>query len=168
MDISIRPYTPEDLTACRGLWRELTRRHREIYEDSSIGGEDPGPAFDDHIARSDLAGIRLAEHGGAVVGMHGLLVDGDHGEIEPVVVTERQRSRGIGRMLLENGVSEARARSVRYLSIRPVARNVEAIELFHEAGFRALGHLDMFIDLADDSSRSWKRGIVVHGQQFTY
>jgi hypothetical protein len=71
-------------------------------------------------------------------------------------------------MLLENGVSEARARSVRYLSIRPVARNVEAIELFHEAGFQALGHLDMFIDLADDSRRSWRRGIVVHGRQFTY
>jgi hypothetical protein len=48
-DITIRPYGDSDLEPCRTLWAELTRRHREIYGDPSIGGDDPGAYFDDHL-----------------------------------------------------------------------------------------------------------------------
>ncbi|MEX1254955.1 MAG: GNAT family N-acetyltransferase [Dehalococcoidia bacterium] len=166
-DLSIRPYEPRDLEACRGLWRELTQRHRDIYEDQTIGGDDPGPYFDTYIERSDLAGAWVVEVEGAVAGLTGLLVNDDEAEVEPVVVTAALRSRGIGRRLLERMIEEARSRSIRFLSIRPVARNVEAIALFHEAGFRTLGHLDMFMHLGNDE-REFKQGVTVHGRDFSY
>jgi GNAT superfamily N-acetyltransferase len=167
LDLSIRPYDPSDLDACRSLWRELTERHREIYDDPTIGGSDPGIYFDStYLARADLAGVWVAELDGQVVGLHGLLIDGDHGEIEPIVVTAERRSRGIGRRLLGHAVEQARARRVRLLSIRPVARNVEAMRLFHRAGFRLLGHIDMFMDLSGE--RAFKGDVSIHGLDFRH
>lgn len=171
MNVSIRPYESSDLGACRSLWRELTQRHRDIYDDQSIGGDDPGPYFDaTYLKRADLAAVWVAEHDGVVVALTGLCldVDGDDGEVEPVVVTERLRSQGIGRQLLDHVIGEARARGVRHLSIRPVARNVEALQLFHEAGFRILGHIDMFMDLSPEAGREWKTGVKVHGREFGF
>jgi hypothetical protein len=46
MDINIREYRDTDYESCRGLWVELTGRHREIYGDPAIGGDDPGRGFD--------------------------------------------------------------------------------------------------------------------------
>ena len=37
----IRGYESADLERCRSLWVEVVERHREIYEDPSIGGENP-------------------------------------------------------------------------------------------------------------------------------
>jgi GNAT superfamily N-acetyltransferase len=167
-DISIRPYRVDDLETCRGLWRELTQRHRDIYEDQTIGGDDPGLEVDEHLRHPHLAGVWLAERDATVLGLAGLLVEGDGGEVEPIVVTAAARSQGIGRMLLAHAIEEARGRGVRFLSIRPVARNIEAIELFHETGFRTLGHLDMFMDLANTPPRNWRPGITVHGREFSF
>ena len=44
--ISIRAYEARDLGACRDLWRELTQRNRDIYDDQAIGGDDPGSYFE--------------------------------------------------------------------------------------------------------------------------
>jgi GNAT superfamily N-acetyltransferase len=169
VNISIRPYEPPDLEACRSLWRELTQRHRDIYDDQSIGGDDPGPYFDQtYLNRPDLAAVWVGAHDDDVVALTGLCIDGDEGEVEPLVVSSRLRSQGIGHQLLEHVIAEARMRGIRHLSIRPVARNIEALQLFHEAGFRSLGHLDMFMDLSNDAHRSWKAGIRVHDRDFTY
>ena len=48
-NVGIREYASADYSACRMLWVELTEHHRRIYEDPSIGGDDPGGAFDDVI-----------------------------------------------------------------------------------------------------------------------
>jgi GNAT superfamily N-acetyltransferase len=168
-DITIRAYAPADLDACRGLWRELTQRHRDIYDDQTIGGEDPGPYFDEtHLRDPRRCATWLAELDGAVVGMYSLLhVEGeDEAEIDPVVVRTELRSQGIGTKLLAHGIAEARSRGARTLSIRPVARNVEAIELYHEVGFRLLGHLDMFMELTP--GRPWTPGVTIHGKEFRY
>lgn len=164
---SIRPYASTDLEACRGLWRELTQRHRDLYDDPEIGGNDPGVWFDEHLQHPHLAGIWVAESQGTVVGFCGLLVQGQEAEVEPVVVTAAQRSRGVGRRLLHEMVSEARARDIRYLWIRPVARNVEALRLFHDAGFRVLGRVDMLMDLFPEAPRR-RPGISIHGRDFEY
>ena len=71
-------------------------------------------------------------------------------------------------MLIEQLKAEAGARGVEYLSIRPVARNVEAIKCFHRAGFSLLGHIDMFLDLTKQSDEAWKDGIEIHGHAFRY
>ena len=60
MEIEIREYRPTDLSAGRDLWRQLTQRHRDIYDDQSIGGDDPGLQFDDYLATDELAGPWVA------------------------------------------------------------------------------------------------------------
>ncbi len=167
--VSIRSYEPRDLDACRALWRELTQRHRDIYDDQTIGGDDPGPYFDTHyLTRADLAAVWVAERDGEVIGLTGLLRSGDDGEVEPLVVSAPSRPQGIGSQLIAHVIAEAKALGLRHLSIRPVARNVDALRLFHREGFRALGHLDMFMDLSDDSSRRWKTGVSIHDKDFRY
>ena len=144
---AIRPFEPTDLDACRRLWEVLTERHRLIYDDPSIGGDNVGLFFDAHLARVGSENIWVAEEDGVVVGMSGLIVGDGEAEIEPVVVDEAHRSRGIGSLLLKEGVARARALGVQYLNIAPVARNRRAIEMFVRAGFGIIGHVQLFIEL---------------------
>jgi GNAT superfamily N-acetyltransferase len=168
-DVAIRPYAPSDLLACRDLWRELTQRHRDIYDDPTIGGDDPGRHFDEHHLKDErLAGTWVAERGGAVVGLCSLLVSGDEGEVDPVVVQTDVRSQGIGTLLIGRAVEEARERGVRLLSIRPVARNIEAMALYHRLGFRNLGQIDMVMEVSGPSRVAWQPGVTIHQNDFSY
>ena len=65
-------------------------------------------------------------------------------------------------------VEEARRRGVRSLSIKPVARNIEAMALYHDVGFRTLGHIDMFMDLQEGMDRDWRHSIELHGLDYRY
>ena len=168
MNILIREYRDQDFDNCRELWCELTQRHRDIYFDQSIGGNDPGAAFDEYLKKTDLAGIWVAEQESLVVGMAGLLIDGNEAEIEPIVVRSDHRSRGVGGLLLERLKIEAKTRGAGYLSIKPVARNLEAIHCFYRAGFSLLGHVDMFMELSGENGQQWKDSVVIHGNTFRY
>ena len=150
----IRPYAEDDLLACRALWRELTQHHRDLYGDQSIGGPTPELEFDAHIRREDLVGFWLAEEDRRVVGMTGLLLNGDEAQIEPIVVTSERRSRGIGDALLRHARNEAIARNAHFLSLMPVARNTRAIRKFIAAGFNIAGQIDLFEDLRP-GERTW-------------
>jgi GNAT superfamily N-acetyltransferase len=168
MNFTIRDYTTSDYRACRNLWVELTEHHRRIYGDPSIGGDDPGAGFDDYLATPTRIMSWVAESGGDVVGLTGLFDHEVSGEVEPVVVTEGCRDRGIGRALIDQVVSEATRRGYEYLAIRPVARNVAAIERFHQAGFRTLGgHVDLTMDLKA-RRHGWLEGVNLHGLDFRY
>jgi GNAT superfamily N-acetyltransferase len=139
-----------------------------IYGDPTIGGDDPGRSFDTYLATPERTATWVAVIDGAVVGLTGLFDHGDSGEIEPVVVTEAQRGRGIGRVLIDHVIGEARARGYTYLAIRPVARNRAAIATFHAAGFRTLGgHVDLTIDLAPRTHR-WLQGGRLHDLELDY
>lgn len=168
MNVAIREYQDRDLEGCKHLWRELTQRHRDIYLDQSIGGDDPGIYFEQYLQKTELARLCVAERDLIVVGMAGLLIDKDGAEIEPIIIHSDFRSQGVGTLLIERLKTEAKERGVDYLSIRPVARNVEAIQCFHRAGFSLLGHIDMFIDLTEESDEGWKDGITIHGHAFRY
>ena len=163
--ILIREYEPGDLQACRLLWRELTERHRQIYSDDSIGGSDPGKYFDSHLAKAGAERLIVAEVNSQVVGLAGLLQEGEEAELEPLVVSESLRSSGIGRKLVEAAVGEAKKLGVTSLSVRPVARNIDAIRFFRDCGFGNLGHVEMFMDF---SERKWVRGIQLHGIELSY
>jgi GNAT superfamily N-acetyltransferase len=164
----IRDYSESDYPRCRSLWAELTEYHRRIYGDSSIGGDDPGAGFDGYLTTPQLAGFWVAELRGEIVGMTGLFDRGSNGEVEPVVVTEGARDKGIGHLLINRAVDEALARGYEYLAIRPVARNVAAIRQFHAAGFRTLGgHIDLTMDLAP-RRHEWATGATLHGLDFKY
>jgi GNAT superfamily N-acetyltransferase len=164
----VRDYVEGDYGACRALWAELTEHHRRIYGDPSIGGDDPGAGFDTYLAAPQRIGSWVAESHGSVVGLTGLLDRGPSGEVEPVVVTEAARDRGIGRQLISRVVEQAIDRGYEYLAIRPVVRNVAAVRRFHAAGFRTLGgHIDLTMDLAP-RRHEWLQGASLNGVDFDY
>lgn len=167
-EVVVRDYAAGDYGAGRSLWAELTEYHRSIYGDPSIGGDDPGAGFDDYLAEPHRIGSWVAESRGLVIGLTGLFDWGPSAEVEPVVVAESARHRGVGRLLIDRVVEESRGRGYEYLAIRPVARNVAAIRRFHAAGFTALGgHVDLTMDLAP-RRHQWLPGASLHGLDFDY
>ena len=89
----------------------------------------------------------------------------DEIQIEPLVVSRCHRGRGVGSALVGIALNEARASGVKYLSVRPVARNSEAIGFFSRRGFGNVGHVELFVDL---SGKEWRRGLELHGIQFRH
>lgn len=77
--VVVRDYVSADYSACRMLWVdrmlwvELTEHHRRIYEDPSVGGDDPGSAFD-YLAEPERVASWVADLDGWHEGerLHGL------------------------------------------------------------------------------------------------
>jgi GNAT superfamily N-acetyltransferase len=172
-EITVRPYQPGDLAACRALWVELTQAHRDLYGDPVIGGADPGRFFDRHLELVDPQRLWVAVGADQVVGLVGLIVssrttEGREAEVEPVVVATAYRGWGVGQALLARVVAEAQALGVRYLSVKPVARNREAIRFYYDAGFCLLGEIEMFMDLQPPATETWRSGLELFGCKMRY
>jgi GNAT superfamily N-acetyltransferase len=168
MSASTREYRPSDLERCRELWRSLTQRHRDIYEDPTLGGADPGFEFDEHLKHPELHRLWVAELEGQVRGFCGLLIRGEESELEPIVVDPSFRSRGVGALLAQQAISASRGLGVKYVNVRPVARNLEAIRFFHREGFRLLGRFELSIALEGATPFGSTRTTEVHGLEFDY
>jgi GNAT superfamily N-acetyltransferase len=179
--VTIRPYRPLDHRACRELWAELAEAHREIYDDPTLGGPDPGAGFEEYLTRLDLAGMWVAEHAEeGVVGLVGLVLGGatvggalaptgsvTPGEVEPIVVAEHLRGRGVGRALLEYLAVQARRRGLRQLSINPASRNVEAIRCLRAAGYDTLASVTLTLPLVPER-RPVEEPVDLFGLTFSY
>lgn len=163
---TIRHYKSEDLESCRTLWEELTEWHRRIYQSPGIGGPDPGRQFDTHLNRAGTEHVWVAEVGGRVVGLVGLIPGEGEAELEPLVVSEPYRGLGIGRQLAETVIEAARGDGVHQLKVRPVARNEPAIRIFHELGFDILGQIELFMDFGPADHQVWRRGERMAGRDF--
>ena len=168
MEISIREYQESDYESCRELWVELTQYHRDIYQTEDIGGSDPGRGFDDYLENKNRQGPWVAVPQEKIVGMTGLLVSGIEAEIEPVVVSASYRGKGVGQKLLRHAIGEAKNRGIKFLSIKPVARNTRAISLFNSLGFGTIGQIELFQELQETTERHWKSGIRIHENKFKY
>ncbi len=176
MNITIRDYDTQDYDVCRSLWVELTQHHRDIYEDPSIGGNDPGRGFDRYLENPQRQGTWVAEHDGQVVALAGLLTHshteegraGIQGEVDPVVVSLPYRDKGIGTRLVEHVVEQARETGVHFLSIQPAARNERAISLYVRLGFNVLGEITLLQDLSSSYDKKWKPGIKVLDNELRY
>lgn len=168
LTITIRPYTPADLEPCRALWTALTDHHRTLYGDPTIGGAQPGLYFDAHLEHVGAKRLWVADADGTVCGLVGLIVRGEEADIEPIVVSFAHRGRGIGQQLLARARQEAEALQVRFLGVKPVARNVEAMAFFYKAGFQLLGQVELFMDLSFSAERTWEDGVTIHGHTFKY
>jgi GNAT superfamily N-acetyltransferase len=162
---AVRKYREADKEQCRSLWRELTEWHREIYQDSTIGGEHPEDHFDKHLAKIGADHLWIAVHDSRVVGLVGLILDGNEAQIEPLIVSKNYRSKGIGKRLVATAISEARKNGLKLLSVKPVARNEKAIHFLHTQGFRNIGHIELFLDF---SNHAWKSGVDIHGRKFNF
>jgi GNAT superfamily N-acetyltransferase len=164
----IRPYRPTDHSAGRSLWVELTEEQRELYDDPTIGGADPGAAFEEYLTRLDLSGVWVADDGDeGVVGLAGLVLNGRAGEVEPVVVSRPRRNEGIGKALLAHVAEEARKRGMLSLTIAPSSRNEAAIRCFHAAGYDVLSAVELSLDLGR-ATRDWQDGPTLQGLKFRY
>lgn len=161
----VRRYVAADLGACRSLWVELTETHRRLYDSPGIGGSNPGLQFDEHLARVGADNLWVAEVEGRVVGLTGMIRGEGEAELEPLVVTEALRGRGIGTRLAEAVLAAARAAGLRSLSVRPVARNAAALQFFHARGFRALGYVELLMDLRS-GPRPWREGESLAARRF--
>lgn len=145
------------------MWTQLTEWHREIYDDPTIGGEHPEHHFDKHLETVGAGQLWVAEQSSRVIGLTGLILRGDEAEVEPLIVAKSHRGKGIGSRLIEKVIVEARARRIRLLTVKPVARNLKTIQLLHKHGFTNLGFIELFMDL---SSRTWKSGPEIFGCEF--
>jgi GNAT superfamily N-acetyltransferase len=165
MPIVIRNYVEADKEQCRSLWRELTEWHRELYKDPRIGGEHPENYFDKHLAKVGPEKLWVATRGSKIVGLVGLVVEGNEAEIEPLIVSKVYRYKGIGKQLLETVVSEAQKMGIRLLCIKPVARNIKTIKFLYNQGFKTLGEIELFMDF---SGYKWELGPTLFGCKFNY
>jgi GNAT superfamily N-acetyltransferase len=150
---------------CRSLWKELTEWHRSIYEDPTIGGENPEDYFDDHLAKVGPESLWVAVHGDIVVGLVGLIPAAEEAEIEPLIVSKDYRKKGVGEKLVKTVVSEARNLGVKLLNVKPVGRNIRAIRFLYKRGFKNLGQIELFLDL---SGHKWESGPELFGCKFSF
>jgi N-acetylglutamate synthase-like GNAT family acetyltransferase len=144
------------------------QRHRDLYADPTIGGDDPGRELDEHLARPDLAKLWVAELDGRVVGLCGLLLAGEESELEPIVVDPARRNAGVGAALAARAIAESRRLGMKFVNVRPVGRNVEAIRFFQREGFRILGRLELSLQLGGQAIEELGRSVDVHGIRFAF
>ncbi|MHA1515632.1 MAG: GNAT family N-acetyltransferase, partial [Candidatus Heimdallarchaeaceae archaeon] len=97
-----------------------------------------------------------------------LIVRGKAAEVEPIIIKSSHRKKGIGKKLLQFIINHASEKEIKYLSIRPVARNKNALKLFYEMGFNIIGHIELFMNLKEKESKKWKTGIEIHDIPFEY
>ena len=145
--VTIRPYRPLDHNACRRLWGEFARHRQSLYQplDEDFDAE---AGFEEYLTQLNLSGMWVAESPEeGVAGFVGLMLDGRVGAVEPVVVTERLRGRGIGRALLAKVAEEARRRGLTQLTISPAARDQAALRSLHTAGFGTVASVTLSLPL---------------------
>jgi ribosomal protein S18 acetylase RimI-like enzyme len=107
----------------------------------------------------------VATDGDMVVGLVGFLVTEEEVEVEPLIVAESHRGRGIGSMLVESVVDRIGKTGIKFLSVRPVARNKKALEFFRSKGFDKIGRIELFIDY---TGREWKDDLRFFDLDFGY
>jgi GNAT superfamily N-acetyltransferase len=158
-DVAVRPYRPPDHTAGRRLWVELTEQHRALYDDAGSAGTDPGVGFEDYLTRLDLSGVWVADHQReGVIGLIGLIMNGRHGVVEPVVVAAAHRGQGVGRLLLGQVAEEARRRRLARITVKPELRNVEALRCLRAAGYDVVSAVELTLDLRPRQN-AWRDGV---------
>ena len=164
--VHVRAYESRDHDVCRTLWAELAEWHRDLYARPEIGELDAGRQLEGHLAKVGAENVWVAEVDGVVAGLAALVVDGERGELEPLVVSAAHRWRGVGPRLVAAVITAARARGLRQIKARPVARNTQAIKFFHRCGFDVLGHLDLLMDLEPRERGPWRAGERIADRDF--
>jgi len=146
--VTIRPATPDDLSAIGRLGTLLVKthydfdpkrfmaptRHTESGYASFLGSQ---------LGREDVV-VLVAAEGGTVIGYTYAGVEGRDwmslrgpaGVVYDIVVDPTHRGRGVGRALLEATVAALRSRGSPQVVLSTADRNAAAQRLFESAGFR--------------------------------
>jgi N-acetylglutamate synthase-like GNAT family acetyltransferase len=141
--VIVRDFEERDRDACARLFQELVETHRTLYPGADIGGEFgvEGRLF-------------VAEDDDEIVGYAGLIVHTRLAELEPIVVAQNHRGKGVGTALARQVAQAARQAGVAGLFVRPAARNREAIAFFQESGFDRISYIRLEMDFEDRDRRA--------------
>jgi ribosomal protein S18 acetylase RimI-like enzyme len=144
----IRPATPDDLSTIGRLGALLVRTHHDFDARRFIAATpqtEHGYAsfLGRQLGNPDIV-ILVAEHGGEVLaytyaGIEGydyMSLRGPAGILYDIVVDPGHRGRGLGRMLLDNTLSELEKRGAAQVVLSTAEQNEPAQRLFARAGFR--------------------------------
>ena len=124
----IREYT-------ESLLEDISKIDGEIFKGSSWGRE----SFLNSLKNSyDFLAAALDEEKGRAIGF-GLLRCLDDAELMRIAVSQGERRRGAGRLLLSEMISECRRREIRNIFLEVRRSNTAALSLYREAGFSAEG-----------------------------
>ena len=169
--VKVRKYKDTDYKVGRALWVELVQYHMDIYKTDFTSGRQIGQGFDEYLKNPDRKGTWVAEYEGQVIGLGGLLVHGpEHGEVEPMVVSEKHRGEGISRLLMDRIVAEAEKAGVRFLSIHPGVRNKQALSVYVKLGFKNVWTVQVIRELNPPPGRKikWLPGLKIHDNELNY
>lgn len=135
--VELRPIGREDLATAHALVRELyglpetdPEQHRERF-DALVGNVDATPFL--ALAEGDPAGLILFWFRRRL--NHATF----EGWVSELVVSERHRRRGIGRLLLAAGIAEARLRGVHQVTLEVANESTAARSLYAAVGFEERG-----------------------------
>lgn len=141
-DIALRRLRCNDVAAYRELRLEALRLAPEAFGGSFE--EDREKPVDDFIRGLEQSRVFAAiDHGGALLGMAGMALRSGvklrhKAALFGLFVRPAARERGIGRMLAERVIGEARA-CAEELQLSVATGNVAAIALYTAAGFQEYG-----------------------------
>jgi GNAT superfamily N-acetyltransferase len=134
--VTIRQYRPGDHDAV------LSLHERALAETGTDPDDVPGTADLDAIPETYLAAggeFLVAEREGAIVGMGGLKVDGDSGELFRMRVDPAIQRSAIGSRLLAALEAAARERGVKRLRAETARRQTAATQFYPANGYRERG-----------------------------
>lgn len=131
-EVIIREFRPGDGTAFRRLNEEWIVRHFVLEPKDEASLADPQGTILDRGGR-----IFLAVRDSQPVGCCALLAMGPgEFEVAKMAVTESSQRAGIGRLLLDRVIAEARASGARRLYLETNRKLATAIRLYESLGFR--------------------------------
>jgi GNAT superfamily N-acetyltransferase len=168
MEVHIRSWLPADLEECRNMWALLTQTHRELYNDQTIGGDDPGRQFDSYLEDTGAENVFLLVGEYGIIGMSGIQISEEEAVLEPLFIKPEYRGMGYSRHLVDFVISKARNAGVKFLSAKPVSRNSRAISVFRSQGFDTVGQIELFMDLKPEAGRKWVKGPNFAGSEFNH
>lgn len=86
----------------------------------------------------------VVEDGGSVIGYAGLMVVGEHADIQTISVAKEHQGKGLGQMLLSDLEAEAVRRKAEAIFLEVRIDNVEAKGLYLKNGYEELGRRDNY------------------------
>jgi len=170
-NIIIREYRDSDFEVCLSLWKGLVQYHIELYKSRPLGGPDPGLGFKEYLDNPNRKGTWVAEIDGKVVGLSGLIVESPaHSDVEPMMVSEEYRGRGVSAALMKRIVSEAKKAGVWFLSVQPGARNKAAFNTYVRLGFKNVWTVQLIRELnpPEGGGIKWLPGMQIHDNELSF
>jgi GNAT superfamily N-acetyltransferase len=134
-NITLRPWRIEDAPALAILMTQLGYPTSDAQMRRRL----------ESLAADEAWRAIVAEHGGAVVGMIGLHVargfefDGVRGQIAALVVDERLRRKGVGRLLVAAGEEWLGQRGARKVTVTSAHRRKDTHRFYEQLGYESTG-----------------------------